>query len=376
MRRDRFAQSHAAGYSCARRRPIAPPRRALALVLVAAAATPSPCRGDESGASFWQPGAYDSLAAYPNEPGWSVNIVSLVDQTRAGSSVTAARLMRVGLLDPTLAGSVSASSKNFDSLTTITPGYLVETPFSGIKVEFSLSTSVGRSTTHISGMLAASANVSTTFPLSADARNVATSFSLGGASTGFGDLSPQVTLYGKNGDHYFMSYATGNIPVGEYQKLALVNLGLGHGAVDGGVGYTYYSYDSGLEFSSVVGLTYNIYNSSTNYRSGVDFHLDSGASKYFNDNFFVGPAGYFYRDIGCDSGSGDKVGCFRSQVGGLGAQLGYTFLLGKAEGYLNLKGYEEVAAVNRPGGWNARFTLTLSPAPADSTAKSIFDLFN
>jgi hypothetical protein len=36
-----------------------------------------------------------------------------------------------------------------------------------------------------------------------------------------------------------MVYGTGDIPVGDYDKTRLANLGLGHGAIDGGVGYAY-----------------------------------------------------------------------------------------------------------------------------------------
>ena len=36
-----------------------------------------------------------------------------------------------------------------------------------------------------------------------------------------------------------MVYGTGDIPVGDYDKTRLANLGLGHGAIDGGVGYVY-----------------------------------------------------------------------------------------------------------------------------------------
>jgi hypothetical protein len=31
--------------------------------------------------------------------------------------------------------------------------------------------------------------------------------------------------------------------------------------------------------------------------------------------------GYVYKEVGCDSGSGDRVGCFQSQVVGVGPQL-------------------------------------------------------
>jgi hypothetical protein len=82
--------------------------------------------------------------------------------------------------------------------------------------------------------------------------------------------------------------------------------------------------------------------------------------------------GYVYKEIGCDSGSGDRVGCFQSQVVGIGPQLTFLFPVGNMQGYLNLKGYKEFAAQNRPDGWNAWLTFAISPAapsPASSASR-------
>ena len=54
-----------------------------------------------------------------------------------------------------------------------------------------------------------------------------------------------------------MTYATGNIPIGAYDPNRLANLGIGHAAIDGGAGYTYFNPQTGHEFSAVGGLTYN-----------------------------------------------------------------------------------------------------------------------
>jgi hypothetical protein len=150
----------------------------------------------------------------------------------------------------------------------------------------------------------------------------------------------------------------------------LANLGIGHGAVDGGVGYTYFDPQAGHEFSAVVGLTYNMENPTTNYQNGVDFHLDWGASQFLSQQFFVGPVGYFYDQLSCDSGSGDRVGCFESRVVCLGPQIGYIFPIGGMQGYLNLKAYGEFDGSSRPSGWNAWLTFAVSPAAPASVTSS------
>jgi hypothetical protein len=148
----------------------------------------------------------------------------------------------------------------------------------------------------------------------------------------------------------------------------LANLGIGHGAADGGVGYTYLNTATGHEFSAVAGLTYNLENPSTNYKNGIDFHLDWAASQYLSKQVFVGPVGYVYDQLSCDSGAGDRVGCFESRVVGVGPQIGYLFPIGNMQGYLNFKAYAEFDAAARPSGWNAWVTFVLSPAAPIPTA--------
>jgi len=78
------------------------------------------------------------------------------------------------------------------------------------------------------------------------------------AVTGFDDLHPQAYLKWNQGVHNFMIYGFGDIPVGAYESTRLANLGIGHGAADGGAGYTYFDPATGHEFSAVAGFTYNL----------------------------------------------------------------------------------------------------------------------
>lgn len=123
------------------------------------------------------------------------------------------------------------------------------------------------------------------------------------------------------GVHNYMAYVTGDIPVGAYNPTRLANIGIGHGAIDAGGGYTYFNPQTGHEFSAVLGMTYNFKNPDTQYQSGVDLHLDWAASQFLSKQTFVGVVGYVYKQVGCDSGSGDRVGCFQSQVAAAGPQV-------------------------------------------------------
>jgi hypothetical protein len=85
----------------------------------------------------------------------------------------------------------------------------------------------------------------------------------------------------------------------------------------------------------------------------------------------VGVGGYLYQEVGCDSGSGDHVGCFQSRVVGRGPQVGYLFPIGDLQGYLNLKAYGEFAAQDRPtaGTSGSRFSISRA-APTQTAAKT------
>ena len=108
-------------------------------------------------------------------------------------------------------------------------------------------------------------------------------------------------------------------------------------------------------------------NPDTQYQNGIDFHIDWGASQFLSKQLFVGLVGYHYQQIADDFGQPPILGGFRSRVVGVGPQIGYLFPVGEWQEYLNLKGYGEFAAENRPAGWNTWLTFSLSPMAPPST---------
>ena len=168
-----------------------------------------------------------------------------------------------------------------------------------------------------------------------------------------------------------MTYVTGDIPVGAYDSSRLANLSIGHGAIDGGAGYTYFNPQTGHEFSAVGGFTYNFKNTDTQYRNGVDFHLD-GACFAILVEAAVRRCCRLYLSA---SHSGQRsvlpiLGPFKSRVSAIGPQIGYLFPVGDMQGYLNLKGYKEFDASNRPEGWNVWLTFAISPAAAAAAVRA------
>ncbi len=334
-------------------------RGALALAVVFL--VPTITRADEGGVSFWLPGLYGSLAAAPQAaPGWSLYTFNYYTNVTAGGSVAAAREIEIGRFNPTVTVNLTASLKAQAELEWVQPNYTFATPIFGGQLTVSLGEFVGWQSANLAGTLTA------TLPPFTLIRSDNITSSVAGLS----DMYPSAALKWNDGVNNYMIYGTGDIPVGAYNSSRLANLGIGHGAVDGGAGYTYFNPGTGHEFSAVAGLTYNMENPSTNYQNGVDFHLDWAASQFLSKQVFVGPVGYLYDQLSCDSGSGDRVGCFESRVAGLGPQIGYLFPIGNMQGYLNLKAYGEFDGMDRPSGWNAWLTFAISPTAPTTTATS------
>ncbi len=270
---------------------------------------PEISRADESGISFWLPGLEGSLAAVPTTPGWSLGTIYYHTSVNATGAAAAAREFQVGRFSPTVNINLNLSLSGQADLLFVAPTYTFATPVLG------------------------------------------------------GQLSATMAgVYGRNSANNFMVYGAGDIPVGNYDPNRLANIGIGHGAIDFGGGYTYLNPVTGNEFSAVGGFTYNFKNPDTQYQSGIDFHLDWGASHFLSKQVFVGLVGYAYQQITDDFGQPAVLGGFRSRVLGIGPQLGYIFPIGDNQAFLGVKGYGEFDAANRPSGWNTWLTFAISEA--------------
>ncbi len=292
-------------------------------------------QADEGGGSFWQPGQAASYAAVLGDSGFSFDIVYF---QRSGS-ISAERPIILG-------GNIAAGYSTTNSFLYLTPTYTFAQPVLGGQFAVSAALPVGREQTSISGTLSAVGG-----PTISATRSE--------ALTALGDISPMATLKWARGPNDFMAYATVNLPTGYYSPTNIASIGLGRWAVDEGAAYTFLS-RSGFEASITAGVTENFMNPSTQYQSGVDGHLDLGLSYSANTDGYVGVVGYVYRQLSADGGPAARLGPFESRVMGAGPQLGYAFTVGRARLDVNLRGYKEFEAHDRPEGWNAWLTVTVS----------------
>jgi hypothetical protein len=307
------------------------PAAASSLAFVLLAGEAQSTRADEGGVSFWVPGQSGSFAAIAPSPGWSL---PLVFYNYGGSIGASQPLTRGHLLTEGLNGS-------FDGLFVV-PTYTLGATILGAVPSFSMAL--------IPAYSAASANVGLG-PLS-----ISRSDSVWGGS----DLYPTAQLFwNKGGVNNFMAYLTGDIPAGSYNPDRLANIGIGHGAIDGGGAYTYLNTKTGTEFSATLGFTGNFENPSTNYTNGIDSHLDLAASQFLSRQLFVGAVGYVYQQLTPDRGQRAILGSNESRTRGIGPQLGYNFQLNGTTVYTNLRAYWEFDSYRRLQGHSVYATINI-----------------
>ena len=308
----------------------------FAVASVVVSGNESAC-ADEGGVSFWLPGQFASLAAVPATPGFAFGTIYYHPSISAGANEA---FVRGGLIDLGVEGS--------GDLAAFGPTYAFDQKLWGGQPSLGLL-GIGGQTT---GSVAATLTGPNGHTISGHLTETV---------AGFGDLYPQASLAWNDGVNNYKFVMSGDIPIGSYDPKRIVNLGLGHGAIDSSGAYTYFNPKSGFELSATTGFTYNFSNPDTNYQNGIDWHLDWGLSKFVSRQLQIELVGYFFQQITGDSGSGAKLGGFESRVAGVGPQVGYIVPLGNMQGYLNLKGYGEFANENRAAGWNIWLTFAISP---------------
>ena len=287
---------------------------------------------DEGGVPFWMSGQYASMAAVPSQPGWSLVLMPYVYSGKADKS----KNFQHGQ-------SLNAGLSARESIFLFQLGYSAEEKILGGQPYVGVGWGPGANTT------TASVSVS----------GLNTEYNKANSVIGSTDIYPLASLAWNKGNNNFMTYVTGAIPVGTYSATSLSSIGIGHAAMDAGGGYTYLNNKTGLEFSSVVGATYNWMNNQTNYKNGIDAHMDWSLSQFVSQNWQVGIAGYVYYQLTADSGSGNRVGAFKSQVAAIGPQIGYLFNIGKKQAYINLRAYKEFWAQNRVEGYAMISTISI-----------------
>ncbi|MBR0692269.1 transporter [Bradyrhizobium lablabi] len=321
--------------------------------VLAVTAIPHAAFADQGGVSFWLPGAFASLTAAPAVPGWAYETIYIHLQQSAGGG-------KNFVTSNGVPGSVVAGLNAHADVLVQGVTYTWAQPVLGGQAGFTVLAAPGNIGVGIDATL--------TGPRGNTVSGTATD-----NRATVSDVFYQGTLKWNQGVNNEMVYIFGNIPSGTYDSNRLANLNYGYTAVDVGGAYTYLDPKSGHEFSVLAGVTYSGKNHNLQYQNGIDFHLDWGLSQFVAKNVHVGLAGYYFQQLTGDSGAGATLGDFKGRVLGIGPQVGFIFPVAEGyQGYLNLRGYKDFAAENRPDGWTAWATFQLSPAPPEpASAKPV-----
>ena len=152
-------------------------------------------RADEGGVPFWFSGQYASLAAVPANPGWSLPLQGYYHSGNASVD------------ELHLRGDTAALGLNSRLPLLLTqPTYAPETKWLGGQLAIGVGFGYGKDTTQAD--------------ISVSPRGI--QFDRSDSDSGWTDLYPVVNLAWASGNDNWMTYLTGDIPVGSYDSKRLV----------------------------------------------------------------------------------------------------------------------------------------------------------
>jgi hypothetical protein len=194
----------------------------------------------------------------------------------------------------------------------------------------------------------------------ADIRVGPSTTNLSDDQTGIGDTTLSFILYG-NRDK--LHYSLGNylvMPVGDYDVDEIANTGLNYWTYEVDIAATYLNEETGQDYSVVAGYGYNTENDDTDYQSGDEVHVDYSLNQFLSESFAVGINGYFYKQVGGDSGSGAVLGSFKGEGAGIGPAIFYSKKISGKDVYFIAKWVHDYHAENRVKGDYAYASFALS----------------
>ncbi|MCG5233828.1 transporter [Xanthobacter oligotrophicus] len=162
-----------------------------------------------------------------------------------------------------------------------------------------------------------------------------------------------------SGDWHWKVTGLLNIPVGEYDRYSLVNMGFNRWAADLTASTTWLDPKSGFEVSLAGGFTFNGENPDTDYRTGTEFHFEGAVMKHFSKDFALGVAGYHYQQVTGDSGAGAVLGPLKGRVSAIGPNLTYNFQVKDVPVLTSVRWLHEFDTENRLEGDAFFATLTI-----------------
>ena len=121
-------------------------------------------------------------------------------------------------------------------------------------------------------------------------------------------------------------------PTGGFEVNRLANQGLGYWTFEPGLLVSYLGQKNGFEATTYIGYDFNTKNTTTDYQSGQEFHIDVTVAQHLplgKGLIGIGANGFFLKQTTGDSGSGARLGSFEEMTAGVGPVLSYAAQFGK-----------------------------------------------
>lgn len=170
-------------------------------------------------------------------------------------------------------------------------------------------------------------------------------------ASGLSDLILIPAMFGwHHGNFHWTVGLTVYAPFGSYNDDKVINTGMNFATVQPQASFTYFDPKVGIDLSVAVAYLVNQKNYATDYRSGDVLHIDAAAGYQINEMLKLGVVGYAMHQVTGDSGSGAKLGPYKSSVYGVGPAAVLTFNVASAPVQLIAKYYKEFSATNTTEG--------------------------
>ncbi|MEZ9500849.1 transporter, partial [Vibrio lentus] len=142
-------------------------------------------------------------------------------------------------------------------------------------------------------------------------------------------------------------------PTGDYKVGKLANTGKNFWTIEPTVAAVYVGKENGIEASVYAGVDFNTKNSDTNYKSGIQGHIETTFAQHFplwGGLAGVGATGFYYQQLTGDSGSGANFGDFKAKSIGAGPTVSFVHKINNTDVLTELKWLHEFETKRRVEG--------------------------
>lgn len=142
-------------------------------------------------------------------------------------------------------------------------------------------------------------------------------------------------------------------PTGSYDVGELANTGKNFWTIEPTIAAVYVGKDNGIEASIYAGVDFNTENTDTQYKSGIQGHIETTVAQHFplwGGLAGVGATGFIYQQLSGDSGDGANFGDFKAQSIGAGPTISFVHKAGSTDILAELKWLHEFSTTKRVEG--------------------------